>query len=129
MLSLLCFNYIFFFSSRRRHTSCALVTGVQTCALPISCLVDLGMNEDLAVALALAINLHAVKVAHDDIVGGDFVKAVAVRLHQKKRRVPGHAYRYMATRQVALPCVIKYLACIAKFMLGFVQRNAIGGES
>src|SRR3546814_12096634 len=25
-----------FFSSRRRHTSCALVTGVQTCALPIS---------------------------------------------------------------------------------------------
>src|SRR3546814_19477978 len=28
-----CFS--FFFSSRRRHTRCALVTGVQTCALPI----------------------------------------------------------------------------------------------
>src|SRR3546814_9550560 len=27
---------MFFFSSRRRHTICALVTGVQTCALPIS---------------------------------------------------------------------------------------------
>src|SRR3546814_12107038 len=27
---------VFFFSSRRRHTICALVTGVQTCALPIS---------------------------------------------------------------------------------------------
>src|SRR3546814_16712808 len=27
--------YVFFFSSRIRHTSCALVTGVQTCALPI----------------------------------------------------------------------------------------------
>src|SRR3546814_17528897 len=26
-----------FFSSRRRHTRCALVTGVQTCALPIFC--------------------------------------------------------------------------------------------
>src|SRR3546814_7909399 len=26
---------IFFFTSRRRHTICALVTGVQTCALPI----------------------------------------------------------------------------------------------
>src|SRR3546814_1660447 len=26
----------FYFSSRRRHTRCALVTGVQTCALPIS---------------------------------------------------------------------------------------------
>src|SRR3546814_3600473 len=29
-----CFIW-FFFSSRRRHTRCALVTGVQTCALPI----------------------------------------------------------------------------------------------
>src|SRR3546814_4603176 len=29
------FFIIFFFSSRRRHTRCALVTGVQTCALPI----------------------------------------------------------------------------------------------
>src|SRR3546814_3107371 len=27
---------MFFFSSRRRHTRCALVTGIQTCALPIS---------------------------------------------------------------------------------------------
>src|SRR3546814_10357828 len=27
--------WFFFFSSRRRHTRCALVTGVQTCALPI----------------------------------------------------------------------------------------------
>src|SRR3546814_19215767 len=31
--SSVCFS--FFFSSRRRHTRCALVTGVQTCALPI----------------------------------------------------------------------------------------------
>src|SRR3546814_9522784 len=30
------FIFFFFFSSRRRHTRCALVTGVQTCALPIS---------------------------------------------------------------------------------------------
>src|SRR3546814_8359225 len=33
-----CLNMIlgwFFFSSRRRHTRCAFVTGVQTCALPI----------------------------------------------------------------------------------------------
>src|SRR3546814_5071579 len=33
---LVCSIYFFvFFSSRRRHTRCALVTGVQTCALPI----------------------------------------------------------------------------------------------
>src|SRR3546814_6746653 len=30
-----CRGLVFFFSSRRRHTRCALVTGVQTCALPI----------------------------------------------------------------------------------------------
>src|SRR3546814_7750276 len=30
------FCLLFVFSSRRRHTRCALVTGVQTCALPIS---------------------------------------------------------------------------------------------
>src|SRR3546814_5618850 len=30
-----CFFICFFFSSRRRHTRCALVTGVQTCDLPI----------------------------------------------------------------------------------------------
>src|SRR3546814_18224040 len=40
---------IFFFSSRRRHTSCALVTGVQTCALPIyshSAGIDAGSTGD-----------------------------------------------------------------------------------
>src|SRR3546814_9309750 len=43
----LAFVRICFFSSRRRHTSCALVTGVQTCALPISgvLLVNLGTPE------------------------------------------------------------------------------------
>src|SRR3546814_5786001 len=37
MLLMLCLVVVcfFFFSSRRRHTRCALVTGVQTCALPI----------------------------------------------------------------------------------------------
>src|SRR3546814_6096859 len=35
MLDFVCVNYVFFFSSRGRHTSCALVTGGQTCALPI----------------------------------------------------------------------------------------------
>src|SRR3546814_15604599 len=37
-MSLCCWRksvFCFFFSSRRRHTRCALVTGVQTCALPI----------------------------------------------------------------------------------------------
>src|SRR3546814_15607903 len=40
----------FFFSSRRRHTRCALVTGVQTCALPIL----LGCRMPLFTALSTA---------------------------------------------------------------------------
>src|SRR3546814_5760785 len=35
MICLISHLLYFFFSSRRRHTRCALVTGVQTCALPI----------------------------------------------------------------------------------------------
>src|SRR3546814_8079103 len=35
MCGCLIMYYVFVFSSRRRHTRCALVTGVQTCALPI----------------------------------------------------------------------------------------------
>src|SRR3546814_10795047 len=37
---------VFFFSSRRRHTRCVLVTGVQTCALPIS-IVIISHERDL----------------------------------------------------------------------------------
>src|SRR3546814_5537686 len=40
-----CVLYFFFFSSRRRHTRCALVTGVQTCALPISTFVSDAVTE------------------------------------------------------------------------------------
>src|SRR3546814_10730791 len=36
LISVVCLTILFFFSSRRRQTRCALVTGVQTCALPIS---------------------------------------------------------------------------------------------
>src|SRR3546814_2918715 len=39
------FVIVFFFSSRRRHTRCALVTGVQTCALPICLPKALGLEE------------------------------------------------------------------------------------
>src|SRR3546814_2069061 len=67
---------LFFFSSRRRHTRCALVTGVQTCALPIS--VGLGADRlRLLLALGaqaaghlLALGAHApVHVADHAAVG------------------------------------------------------------
>src|SRR3546814_672305 len=39
----------FFFSSRRRHTRCALVTGVQTCALPTSEVTGKGKKKEVVV--------------------------------------------------------------------------------
>src|SRR3546814_19901220 len=41
---MLVFVCVFFFSSRRRHTRCALVTGVQTCALPIFLVLPTGRH-------------------------------------------------------------------------------------
>src|SRR3546814_3764579 len=46
-----------FFSSRRRHTRCALVTGVQTCALPISTYIEdrrRSPRDDIMTAMATA---------------------------------------------------------------------------
>src|SRR3546814_7971772 len=49
----------FFFSSRRRHTRCALVTGVQTCALPISRAVRHAGPRHAALYQYAALNLPA----------------------------------------------------------------------
>src|SRR3546814_9009911 len=43
---------MFFFSIRRRHTRCALVTGVQTCALPI-CASEQKPSDEVAAILAI----------------------------------------------------------------------------
>src|SRR3546814_8819314 len=51
----------FFFSSRRRHTSGALVTGVQTCALPIS--------DGVGTKLRLGIDTGRVQGLGQDLVG------------------------------------------------------------
>src|SRR3546814_5371567 len=59
-------SVFFFFSSRRRHTSCALVTGVQTCALPISWQRDGASREQPRFPSGLAfrhIGLYAYRVA------------------------------------------------------------------
>src|SRR3546814_5567994 len=63
----------FFFSSRRRHTRCALVTGVQTCALPIYASsinkivrVDVGIVGDAAHVLEDMIRIWKAKVCTPD---------------------------------------------------------------
>src|SRR3546814_10648478 len=54
VVSILFLFVLFFFSSRRRHTRCALVTGVQTCALPICATVPVPGNARATVPLLLS---------------------------------------------------------------------------
>src|SRR3546814_1839644 len=64
----------FFFSSRRRHTRCALVTGVQTCALPIS---FESVRDAMKAAGAVADDAEVTYRADNDIaVDGDTAQQV-----------------------------------------------------
>src|SRR3546814_12441447 len=53
---------VVFFSSRRRHTRCALVTGVQTCALPIYGWVDIFRFERQTTSGGNGMRLFAILV-------------------------------------------------------------------
>src|SRR3546814_16707057 len=72
----------FFFSSRRRHTRCALVTGVQTCALPIyDAVVALGRTITLDPASADGHFYRAYSFVEMDRLEeaiADFGKAIAL---------------------------------------------------
>src|SRR3546814_6468342 len=74
-------RYFFCFASRRRHTRCALVTGVQTCALPFC-----GTVEGEVVRFA---DLDALKAAPDGSLAGK----IAFVDYQMKRRRDGGDYR------------------------------------
>src|SRR3546814_12754391 len=72
-----------FFSSSRRHTRCALVTGVQTCALPISYFVWLNRGkESIAVDLKQTDDLALVKrmLARADVFIQNLAPGAAERL-------------------------------------------------
>src|SRR3546814_8916763 len=77
----------FFFSSRRRHTRCVLVTGVQTCALPIF-MRDDGDGVQLSAEQAASIRRKAL---------GDFLRQARGRVQPEsvglppgiRRRTPG----------------------------------------
>src|SRR3546814_10035880 len=65
----------FFFSSRRRHTRCALVTGVQTCALPISMSLFIGV-----LAFPGAVDSPEQIEVKLGVIGGSILSAVGAAL-------------------------------------------------
>src|SRR3546814_17562721 len=92
---------IFFFSSRRRHTRCALVTGVQTCALPIlrsqvepekAVLVDMvsdakSVASDVGETVAAIEGLRAIILGEDGEVEdrGPLARPGDAPVHQRRR--------------------------------------------
>src|SRR3546814_7845767 len=101
----------FFVSSRRRHTRCALVTGVQTCALPISRLVQLSppllLQDPAQLGLEAAIDLllgdadaeHAVRAVAPDIC------AQALRIALVEQHLLAVAAHRSDARRVGTACV------------------------
>src|SRR3546814_5519685 len=95
-----CISFIFFFSSRRRHTRCALVTGVQTCALPIffagttlqRVVAGEAGKEIVARTAAEAVRRtvsaeHIVDSTADDVLDGDRLLGNAGSFHHAFRQV------------------------------------------
>src|SRR3546814_10179998 len=78
---------MFFVSSRRRHTRCALVTGVQTCALPISRIELHGAKVMLIAALQMH-DLAEQPLAHH-VEHGEDVAPVADIFEQHVGRAGG----------------------------------------
>src|SRR3546814_5664067 len=78
-----------FFASRRRHTRCALVTGVQTCALPISGTVRaLVANMVVGVSKGFERKLNLVGVGYRAQIQGDAVKLQLGFSHDILHKLP-----------------------------------------
>src|SRR3546814_972893 len=95
----------FFFSSRRRHTRCALVTGVQTCALPIyfdvAFFLFASRRLDIKILKLLSIdNGHAQLLALRGIDQNAFhVKSPVMRSRRRRWTRPGSGARLGVVRE------------------------------
>src|SRR3546814_1327962 len=72
--------FVFFFSSSRRHTICALVTGVQTCALPISAELASAPQLDFwyLTERGLVLALGGIVTGHPNLADGAHVRTSAL---------------------------------------------------
>src|SRR3546814_1804051 len=106
---------VFFFSSRRRHTRCALVTGVQTCALPISLRqpwvsvtipTEQGMERGMAVARGMISEEELDSQNEREVVdeARDLVSNLELRVQQVKNGIlnPKEAAKLLAQESANL---------------------------
>src|SRR3546814_8679159 len=86
----------FFFSSRRRHTRCALVTGVQTCALPISD--DALSRDDEGLVIPPFLELNEAGDRHDILPAIALGSGVGVGFASRVKMISVRATAIGATR-------------------------------
>src|SRR3546814_4062744 len=100
-------EFFFFFSSRRRHTRCALVTGVQTCALPIAnvfgygamtnSLNDIQNSKSILMIGSNAAEAHPVSMLH--ILKAKETGAKLIVADPRFTRTARHAHDYVRVRR------------------------------
>src|SRR3546814_4785946 len=93
---------MFFFSSRRRHTRCALVTGVQTCALPIFS----RSHKTTALGSGVIVNGDGYILTNNHVI--EAADAIRVALHdgrQAKAKLVGADPDRSEERSVGKECV------------------------
>src|SRR3546814_6525076 len=91
-----CGSIVYFFSSRRRHTRCALVTGVQTCALPIFLAAPrAARGQHLAAAYRRRARTKAVAALPNESAGlkGALHRSSPKSNNDHKRKEPGTSVR------------------------------------
>src|SRR3546814_6248327 len=99
---------IFFFSSRRRHTRCALVTGVQTCARPAGVQAGMRASSWVGVDTPTQISGLALSPAGAPQAGVPMtITAFARNTYSTRKRMVGGFYSYdhhVQTRDLGVIC-------------------------
>src|SRR3546814_7593284 len=112
------FKGCFFFSSRRRHTRCALVTGVQTCALPISSPVQdapsQGVGDIVVTARRRSESLQNTPVAVTAITGAALEQKGATNISAVAQSVPSLTFNTTAGNSGASNAAVVFIRGIGQ---------------
>src|SRR3546814_11273136 len=112
----------FFFSSRRRHTRCALVTGVQTCALPIS---PAMLADDMKIALSQYIQKPIVSVIVENFSGTFSQQIRIVGATEKPAALPYRANMTLRDAMIAVGGLSEFAAGNRARLVRFAERKSV----
>src|SRR3546814_2115144 len=118
---------VFFVSSRRRHTRCALVTGVQTCALPILRFPNLSLRALLSgLVVLLAVGVVSMPIVSSASRSGSDPSAERERVRAQKANVATQVDALRATDAQVEAALADLQANVAgqEALLGEAQRAA-----